>query len=277
MDLNQAIQFGLLVNAAEAVLPGTLANAAGQAINISYGPINVDYKVVTTIYGNDLATDTSPEAGKDIVSFGYILQAANNDVVVAIRGTASVWEWVQDAKFLAVKYPYLAGAGLTDDGFTDVYNSLRITDEPAAARVSDYLATFPFNEPVGSLTICGHSLGGALATLLALEVAANTHFKNPAVFTYASPRTGDPTFATTYNQVVPNTFRIANRMDIVPKLPLPPLYEHVLGLYELIPGLKVKLDVVCQHHLTTYLHLLSLATANAVLPLDNGCGPGLGL
>ncbi len=277
MDLNQAIQFGLLVKAAEAVLPATLANAAGQVINISYGPINVDYKVVTTIYGNDLATDTSPEAGNDIVSFGYILQASNNDVVVALRGTASVWEWVQDAKFLAVKYPYLAGAGLTDDGFTDVYNSLRISDEPTATRVSDALATFPFNEPVGSLTICGHSLGGALATLLALEVGANTHFKNPAVFTFASPRTGDPTFATTYNQVVPNTFRIANRMDIVPKLPLPPLYEHVLGLYDLIPGLKVKLDVVCQHHLTTYLYLLSLTTGNAVLPLDNGCGPGLGL
>ena len=66
-------------------------------------------------------------------------------------------------------------------------------------------------------------------TLLALDVAANTTFKNPTVYSYASPRTGDPAFASTYNQVVKNSFRIANRLDLVPKLPLPPDYEHVLA------------------------------------------------
>ena len=58
-------------------------------------------------------------------------------------------------------------------------------------------------------------------TLLALDLAANTNFKNPTVYSYASPRTGDPSFASTYNQVVKNSFRIANRLDLVPKLPLP--------------------------------------------------------
>ena len=65
--------------------------------------------------------------------------------------------------------------------------------------------------------------------------------------------------------------RIANRLDIVPKLPLPPLYQHVLGIYDLNPMLKVKLDILCQHHLTTYLYLLSLQTGGTVLPLDQGC------
>ena len=72
-------------------------------------------------------------------------------------------------------------------------------------------------------------------TLLALDVAANTNFKNPTVYTYASPRTGDPSFASTYNQVVKNSFRIANRLDLVPKLPLPPKYDHVRGPHELNP------------------------------------------
>jgi len=123
------------------------------------------------------------------------------------------------------------------------------------------------------------SLGGALATLLALDVAANTAFKNPTVYTYASPRTGDPSFANKYNQAVPNTYRIANRVDLVPKLPLPPLYEHAAGLYELNPvklippRFLIKCEFACEHHMTSYLYLLSLLAGGTVQPLDAGCVP----
>lgn len=271
MDINQSIIFAQLVAAAEAVLPTDLGNKAGQVINSSYGAININYKVITTIYGNDLATDARPDGGNDIVSFGLILQAPNNDVVIAIRGTDDIWEWVQDTKFLMVKCPFLASAGSTEDGFTAVYNSLRIAAGAVSTTVADSLATLPFAQPVDAMTICGHSLGGALVTLLALDVAANTSFKNPTVYTYASPRVGDPSFADTYDQVVSNTFRVANRMDLVPKLPLPPLYEHVNALYEVLPNGKVKLDLACEHHLTTYLYLLSSTAGGAVLPLDAGC------
>jgi len=87
-------------------------------------------------------------------------------------------------------------------------------------------------------------------------------------------------FVSTYNQVVPNTFRIANRIDLVPKLPLPPAYEHVLGLFELNPiklGLPpqilVKSTIPCEHFLNSCLHLLSLLAGGAVLPLDTRCAP----
>src|SRR5205807_3966020 len=50
MDLNQAILFGLAVNAAYAVPPSDLTNRAGT--NIQIGAAN--YEVVTTIYANDL-------------------------------------------------------------------------------------------------------------------------------------------------------------------------------------------------------------------------------
>jgi Lipase (class 3) len=279
MDLNRAIQFGLLVKAAEAVPPSNTANAAGQTIPAAYDPNSIGYKVVTTIFGNDLATDLNPERGKQIVSFGYILQAPNNDVVIAIRGTEGIWEWIHDAEFGTVKCPFLVGAGNTEDGFTAIYNSLRVDVATTSARVVDALAALPFNQATNSLTICGHSLGGALATLLALDVAANTNFNKPTIYTYASPRTGDPLFVSTYNQVVPNTSRIANRVDLVPKLPLPPEYEHVLGLYELNsvtlipPKVLVKFDIACEHHMTSYLYLLSLLAGGTVLPLDADCVP----
>ena len=277
MDLNQAIQFGLLVKATETISPENTAAAAGQTVPAAYDPNSVGYKVVSTILGNDLATNMNPGRGDRIVSFGFILRVPNNDAVIAIRGTEGIREWIHDFEFLAAKCPFLAGAGKTDDGFTAIYNSLRVA--VTSARLVDAVAALPFNHAVNSLTICGHSLGGALATLLALDVAANTNFMNPAIYTYASPRTGDPLFAHTYNQVVPNTYRIANRVDIVPNLPLPPLYEHVVGLYELNsiklipPKFLVKCGLACEHHMTSYLHLLSLLAGKTVQPLDAACVP----
>ncbi len=245
MDLNSAIVFAQLVNAAYAVPPTNLTNRAGEIVNTG-GDGGAAYEVVTTIYANDLATDMQPARSNNVVSIGLIFQApATGDVVIALRGTEGVLEWIQDAKFLAVPCPFLPAAGNT-------------------------------------LTVCGHSLGGALATLLALDLAANTAapFNDPTVYTYASPRTGDATFVSTYNHVVPNTFRIANRLDLVPKLPLPPLYDHVLGLFELNPvkfgippKVLVKCDIPCEHFLSSYLFLLSQLAGGPVSPLDPPCVP----
>lgn len=271
IGINTLIQYATLVEFAENVPTNQTVYTPGKTFNVTYGSLNVGYTAVTTFYGNDLATDLNPTRATQIVSFGFVAQDAAGNVVVAVRGTEGILEWVQDARFLTVKCPFLAGAGQTEDGFTAVYESLRAGADSSSPRLVDTLPTLKYPQPVTSLTICGHSLGGALATLLALDVAANADFPHPTVYTYASPRTGDPSFADTYNQVVPNTCRVANRFDLVPKLPFPPLYQHVLGLFDLNPMLKVKPDLICEHHTTTYLYLLSLLGGGAVLPLDQGC------
>lgn len=304
MDIKLAIKYAQLVNAAYAVSPTALGNSAGQQI----GAGGTTYTVVSTVYANDLATSIDPLRSTQLVSIGFILQATDADeVVIAIRGTEGILEWIQDARFSLVACPFLKAAGNTEDGFTAMYTSFRTGVDPAAPTVVGALAaaastgsattgsaaTGPaavvFPRPLSSataITICGHSLGASLATLLALDVAANTSFTNPTAYTYASPRTGDSNFVSLYNHLVPNTFRIANRVDIVPKLPTPPLYDHVLGLYELNPiqwtplppKVLVKPDIACEHILTTYLYLLSLQSGGAVLPLEARCIPGaLGL
>jgi hypothetical protein len=278
MDWNTAIEFAQLVNAAYGILPNNLANAAGTT-SIAGG---TSYTVVTSIYANDLATDMNPARGNQLVSIGLIFQADGaGDVVIAFRGTEGIDEWVHDAEFLLVQCPFLAGAGQTEDGFTAMYNSLATAVAPGSPSLASALATLPFPQPVSSLTICGHSMGGPLATLLALDLAANTSFNDPTVYTYASPRPGDPLFASTYNQVVKNSFRIANRLDLVPKLPLPPLYDHVLDLSELNPmhllplppKILVKSTLTCEHVLNSYLYLMSVASGGPVLALDTACAP----
>ncbi len=278
MDWSKAIEIAQLVNVTYDVPPSQLASSAGKKVSAG----GRSYTVVTTIYAFDLSTDMNPGRGANLVSIGLIFQAdGTGDVVVAIRGTEGILEWIHDAEFLLVPCPFLAGSGHTEDGFTAMYNSLRTDITPGSPSVSQALATLPFAPPVTSLTICGHSLGGALATLLALDVAANTVFSQPTAYTYASPRTGDSAFASTYNQVVKNSFRIANRIDLVPKLPFPPFYEHVLTPSDLNPvrffplpiKILVKSDLACEHALNTYLYLMSLNPGCTVLPLDVACTP----
>ncbi|MFZ0964965.1 MAG: lipase family protein [Terriglobia bacterium] len=282
MDLNLAIQFGQLINAAYAVGSNDLANHAGQIVNAGLIGGGTAYKVVTSIYANDLATDMNPQRGNYTVPIGLVLQAsATGDAVIAVRGTEGIDEWIQDAKFLAVPCPFLPSAGNTEDGFTAMYKSMNVNTAAGSPSLVKALTGLTWTGTVNSLTICGHSLGGALATLLALDVAANTAppFNNPVVYTYASPRVGDPQFVSVYNHVFPNTARIANRLDLVPKLPLPPLYDHVLGLFELNPvkllppTVLVKCDIPCEHALNSYLHLLSLMAGGTVIPLDPNCVP----
>ena len=278
LDVMKAIEFGQLVNATYATPPSDLTNAAGQTLSAGGN----DYVVVTTIYANDLATDMNPSRADDEVSIGLICQVnQSGDVVIAIRGTEGILEWIHDAEFDQVPCPFLAGAGHTEDGFTAMYESLRTGAEPDSPAVVNALGKLTFPHPVGSVTICGHSLGGALATLLALDVAANTVFTEPAVYSYASPRTGDSLFASTFDQVVSNSYRIANRLDIVPALPPPLDYEHVLNPDELIPirltplppKILVKSTLACEHSLATYLYLLSLQSGGSVLPLEAACKP----
>jgi len=268
VDLKVAIQYALCVNAAYDIAPGDLTNRAGQMMAIG----STNYNVVATVYGNDLATDINPDRANLIVSFGLILQAPAGDVVIAIRGTEGIWEWVHDAVFGHVVCPVMAGAGHTDDGFTAMYLSLRMGTDTNSATVVKALPGLTFPRAVTSLTIAGHSLGGALVTLLGLDVAANTAFKIPAVYSYASPRTGDSQFVATYNRIVPNSLRFANRLDVVPGLPPVAFgYDHVNTLVDLNPGLEVKLDALCRHILTTYLYVMGKMAGVPGLPLKPEC------
>lgn len=78
--------------------------------------------------------------------------------------------------------------------------------------------------------VTGHSLGGALATIAAMDIAAKDKLKNTiSLYTFASPRVGNNTFADKFNEFVSQEklkgFRFANSEDIVPTLPFPVWFQ----------------------------------------------------
>lgn len=250
-------------------------NLDGRAVVASNGaPVipGKNYKVLKTIYSNDLATDLCPNRPllEGYKTLGIVAQDVTDttDVVIAVRGTEGIYEWLQDGKFLPRPFPNVPGSGLTEDGFTDMYLSFSLTPLPSNTFMADVVALLP---PKATVTVTGHSLGAALATLLALDLAVHTQL-TLNVYTLASPRVGDLSFHNLYNHVIENTYRVANRLDIVPKTPPPLFYFHVGDETELVPGQDLKFDLACEHYLTSYFNMLAkLIGLQGQYPIDADC------
>jgi len=67
--------------------------------------------------------------------------------------------------------------------------------------------------------LTGHSLGGSVAYLFALDLASSGLDLEPTVYTFGSPRPGNAAFRSIYNMLVPRTFRIVASRDLVSTLP----------------------------------------------------------
>jgi triacylglycerol lipase len=178
-----------------------------------------------------------------IVPIAFVA-TSGNAIYVVFRGTKTISEWISDATLSQVAYTYVANGGKTETGFTAIYDSIRtgIIQEVTSLASS---ATYT------TLSITGHSLGAALAVVSAPDLAAQTRFTQPIVYTFAGPRAGDPVFASLYNGDVPTTWRVVNTNDEVPKLPNPVtviigpppdfkreffFYEHVNSEYAITFG-----------------------------------------
>lgn len=149
--------------------------------------------------------------------FGFILESQDS-VLIAFRGTKSDPDWISDAQVYQRTYPYATSKCQVHDGFLSIYESCR--DE-----IMNIYKTRSTNK---KLYITGHSLGGAIATLHALDAALNTRFSQIIMYNYGSPRVGDTTFKRVYRSAVPVSIRFVNEYDLVTKLPPPIIHSIIL-------------------------------------------------
>jgi hypothetical protein len=137
-------------------------------------------------------------------------QPGRNLAVLAFRGTDAndPTNLTDDAKFLPTKWP---PGGLVHRGFADALDHILPNLKAALSQVQ------------GRVLFTGHSLGAAMATLL----ASITH--PDFLYTFGSPRVGDHQFVSTLNGL--NSRRFVDCCDIVARLPPTSLlgiinYEH---------------------------------------------------
>ncbi|WP_338506997.1 lipase family protein [Pseudomonas poae] len=127
-------------------------------------------------------------------------------VLVAVRGTASGADALRDAD--AHQVPFVEGVGKAHQGFHQAFQAMH-------NHVLDYLFRFHKDQRI---VICGHSLGGAIALLLAEALRRNADRDyNPLLYTYGAPRAADSEFVAGASSLVHH--RIVNHNDPVPSVP----------------------------------------------------------
>ncbi|KAH1108402.1 hypothetical protein J1N35_012170 [Gossypium stocksii] len=183
-------------------------------------------------------------AGSDIV------EPAWRDILIAWRGTIHYTEWFNDLIAALKSALELFGTGTeakVHSGFLSLYSGTRsnsvVDNLSARHQVRDALRELmdKYKDEEISITVTGFSLGGALATLNAMDIA-NEYNKpsstllganNPCMvttFTFGSPQVGDFGFKQLFKKLVDHhhlrLLRIRNANDPVHKWPFS-TFTHV--------------------------------------------------
>lgn len=165
--------------------------------------------------------------------------ARRKRVVIAFRGTEQTkWKDLQtDLMLVPVGLnPERIGGDFKEEvqvhsGFLSAYDSVRIRIISLLKLAIGYIDDVAEREDKWHVYVTGHSLGGALATLLAIELASSQLAKRGAItvtmYNFGSPRVGNKKFADVYNQKVKDSWRVVNHRDIIPTVPRLMGYCHV--------------------------------------------------
>ncbi|XP_019168843.1 PREDICTED: phospholipase A1-IIgamma-like [Ipomoea nil] len=196
---------------------------APALLTLELGPIDYTYKQTNWIGYVAVATDE----GK--VGLG------RRDIVVVWRGTIRLLEWIDDAIFLFDNAPLIFGQNsdpLVHMGWYSMYTTTNqdspFNQKSARDQVREEVARLVelYKDEEISITVTGHSLGSSMATLNAVDLAANPVNNNNnkdvpvTAFLYASPKVGDENFKKAFsNQQNLRALRISDVKDKVPTLP----------------------------------------------------------
>ncbi len=152
--------------------------------------------------------------GGDVDTQGYIA-IDDQHILAAFRGTESLPDWLTNLQ--TVKDPGPWRNTEVHEGFQDAFMA-------AALKIGQVIGRERQSRQVW---VTGHSLGGALAVLLAATLREND-VPVRGLYTFGSPRVGDKKFAKQLNTSLQGQahWRIVNEGDLVPHVPLEPFFSH---------------------------------------------------
>ncbi|THU52054.1 hypothetical protein C4D60_Mb06t37550 [Musa balbisiana] len=216
-----------------------------------------------------------------------IQRMGRRDIVIALRGTSTCLEWAENFRTWLVPIDEEEQEAEEEESSEGEqtekprgavpkvecgFRSLFKTAGPDAPSLSSMVAEEVrrlMEQYAGeelSITVVGHSLGAALAVLVADELAASVSPHVPtAVFSFGGPRVGNQAFADRVERRAVKVLRVVNAHDLVTRVPwvLPARadgYAHVGRELRvdnrMSPYLRPDADAACCHDLEAYLHLV---------------------
>ena len=186
------------------LITSVLLSGAAYCDDYSHLLIN-DLNILDTVYDQE----------SDLRGF---TAATNDTFYVALRGSSSAQNWIDDFEIRLVDYDRCSGCSV-HSGF---YKS-------ALAIKSQVIESFyKHGSTIDKIIVTGHSYGAAVAQVLALELLETITPIN--VYNFGQPRTGNTEYAQYVNQMLsPNYWRVTHDRDLVPHLPPKIGYRHSCG------------------------------------------------
>lgn len=200
----------------------TLALTFANAIEAAYQyyqngtPIALPgYTIGPSIYVYEAFTQTF---------FGYVATGTPNSSIaphnlVVFRGTQTTEEAAYDLQWDLTACTLGGQAcGNAASGQYKFYTGGVLGETSLSA--STLAAVASFGDPSLPIYVCGHSLGGGVATLAALDIVQSGAYSaaSPIMYTYGGLHVGDATFAGVFASGVQAAFRVVNLADFVPQL-----------------------------------------------------------
>ncbi|KAH6688996.1 Alpha/Beta hydrolase protein [Plectosphaerella plurivora] len=198
-------------------------------------PITCAASACKAVEANRAVTVASIEAPRSGLGAVVAVDHARRAIVLSIRGSANVRNWITNLQFTFSSCSDLAKNCKVHNGFGDAWAEIRTT-------VLDAIRTTRAANPTYSIVTTGHSLGGAVATIAAAYIrkVENTPVD---IYSFGSPRAGNDYFANFVTAQAGAEFRLTHGADPVPRLP-PILfgYRHTSPEYWLNGGSATTTD-----------------------------------
>lgn len=214
----------------EASICMTLASLAYvNENNTAYVKDSLRIQLQNTTYATNgkWVLDWGPALSPDLGNLMYVVKNTSSSPIsyaIAIRGTDWCFpsNWKQDILVWEfAQYPYGSQFDSVAEGTLGGLNSLLgLRDSATGRTLTSYLNNIQGNN---FMYITGHSLGGALATILTswfLDNGYGSRFKMKS-YTFAAPSIGNSEYVNHYNQVISSSgsesHRVINPKDLVPR------------------------------------------------------------
>ena len=144
-----------------------------------------------------------------------------NTIFTAFRGSSNILNWIDNIQISKIS-PYNDTSINVEKGFYKAYEYLK---DDLFNNIPTLVSKYNTNQ----VSITGHSLGAAMATLMVYDISNfYSNYKITFFYTFGSPRVGNSEFVASFHSFNIPSYRITHYYDIVPHVPQQFLhYNHI--------------------------------------------------
>ena len=194
-----------------------LAQLSAEIYNHTNKDTNIEELFKSTYQVDDAVFfSANNKKGCPTVDLQFAILKKDNDIVIVFKGSDEKGDWLTN---INVKKEKLKNTNVdVHSGFINSFELFIQTIKDSDRSIDGIKISEIYNELVNqkskyNITITGHSLGGAIATVLTAYLSDK---KNLVCYTFGAPPVGWEKFYNSYKNI--NLFRIVNELDPVPNV-----------------------------------------------------------